>query len=58
MIHEASMLSRLRTRNNVDRFICIKCEVQADDDEEPAYCENCGWNGCTYEQIGDEPDQD
>ena len=31
-----------------DQFVCSRCEEPADEDEEPAYCPQCGWDGFTY----------
>ena len=29
-------------------FICARCNEPADEDEEPAYCPHCGWDGLGY----------
>jgi rubrerythrin len=31
-----------------DQFICARCNEPADEDEEPAYCPHCGWDGLGY----------
>jgi rubrerythrin len=31
-----------------DQFICARCEEPADEDEEPAHCPHCGWDGLNY----------
>lgn len=28
-----------------DQFICVMCDEPAEEDEEPAYCPHCGWDG-------------
>ena len=31
-----------------DQFVCRGCGEEADEDERPAYCPHCGWDGLTY----------
>ena len=31
-----------------EQFICSACNEPADEDEAPAYCPHCGWDGICY----------
>lgn len=37
-----------------DQFICAKCELPADEDEEPSYCPHCGWDGLSFNEVEDD----
>jgi Zn finger protein HypA/HybF involved in hydrogenase expression len=35
----------------VRRFICARCDEDADEDEQPSYCPHCGWDGLNYNDL-------
>lgn len=35
-----------------DQFICAKCGEAADEDEKPACCPHCGWDGLNFNEVG------